>query len=79
MLAPHISGGLVFELASIVSCVTNALVGPHPSRRVRYAALAAPGRWNSFEERYDLADCPIWLPSSAENVASGTPRKASPS
>jgi hypothetical protein len=59
-----------------VSCGINALTSPPLSRRVHRAALAVPGRCNSFEERRDLADYPICIPSSAEPVASGTSRKA---
>ena len=72
MPAPHISGRLLL-LRDTVPWATYALKSSHLSRR---DALAALGRCNLFGERHDLADCPIYMPSSAEHVESCTSKKA---
>ena len=53
MPAPHISGGLVFELASIVSCVTNALVGTQ-------AAASATLLWLRPADEIRSQNATIW-------------------
>jgi hypothetical protein len=58
-----------------VLCGTKTLAIPRLSRRFRHGALIALDRCNSFDERHDLADYPMCIPSSAESVASGTSKK----
>ena len=73
MLTTHIRSGLALlrpigELDT-VSYGANTLTIAHLSRR--RGALAVLVRCNLFEERYDLADYPICVLSSAASVACG--------
>ena len=56
-------------------CGTKILTIPRLSRRLRHGALTALDRCDLFDERHDLADYPIYIPSNAEPVAWGTSKK----